>query len=164
MFNPYILLGALLAVITVSYFSYEAGVEAEQGREAIIARVAQAKFDEAIGKANEELRAAESAHLVASSVASSESQRLKKEANDANQKLAAAVRAGSQRVFVDSKCPTTGTSPMPQAGTDTSRPATTGATQLDAGIAEGLVAFGGKFDQLQLSYNRCYQALVDDRK
>ena len=162
--NIYLLVAALVAAIACSFFGYQAGESANEGKHAIADRAAQDKFDAALAAANLKLREEERLSIEQSNAHSSESQRLKKEANDANQKLAAAVRAGSQRVFVDSKCAATGSSAVSQAGTDSSRPSPAGATQLDSGIAEGLVAFGGKFDQLQLNYNRCYQALVDDRK
>ena len=161
--SPYVLLGLVLGAVCLSVFSFTGGVRYANGQAAQAKVTAQIAFNKRLAEANEELRTREQAYATTSAQLSAQYQQLRKEKDDATQKLSAAIRSGSKRVFVDAKCPTASPSPLPETGTDTSRPSSAGATQLDPGIAESLVAFGGKFDQLQLNYNRCFTELENDR-
>jgi hypothetical protein len=157
-----LLIAAVLAL--VAFMGYRAGGNAVRVDFEAAAILAQGEYAAALAQANTERDAEAAKHTDLQAAASASSQQLKLEAQNANDKLAAAVRNGTQRVYVTARCPATGDRTVPQTATDPGRPAITANAELDSGVAANTVAYGGRANILQLDYNRCYQALMDDRK
>jgi hypothetical protein len=152
----------LLGLVAVG--GYRAGGNSVRADYAQRAIEAQRDYIAALAKANAERDAAIAKHTELQATASAQYQKLTKERQDAEDKLAHAVTTGQRKLFVLAKCPTVGDGAVSSPTADPSGTAPAVAVELARGTADDLVRYGRRVNTLQAAYSRCYTELENDRK
>jgi hypothetical protein len=158
------LLAGLLLLAVVGFGGYRAGGNAVKVAYEEQAVIAQGNYIKALAKANAERDAEIAKRTDLQTAASAVYQKLTKERQDVEDKLAHAVTTGARKLFVYAKCPTASNNPLPEVTSDPGGATPTVAVELARGTADDLVRYGRRINTLQAQYNRCYTELVNDRQ
>jgi hypothetical protein len=158
------LLAVLLVLALVGFMGYRAGGNAVKVDYEERTIKAQRDNAAALAKLTKERDDAIALHTELQATASTQYQKLTKERQDAEDKLARAVSTGTRKLYVYAKCPASGDSAVPQAPADPGGTAAPVVVELARGTADDLVRYGRRINTLQAEYNRCYTELENDRK
>jgi hypothetical protein len=162
--NIYMLVAALVAAIACSFFGYQAGESANEGKHAIADRVAQDKFDAALAAANLKLRTEEQASAKRISDADTAYQQKLKEHNNATNKTVADIRSGRISLRIPT-CPSAAS-----GGALSGSPAAPGSSDGESPgdfsrrLAEDVAGRLAKCDEAAIALDLAQQVIISDRK
>jgi hypothetical protein len=157
-------LAVVLILGLVAVGGYRAGENSVRADYEERAVKASSDYIAALAKANAERDAEIAKRTDLQTAASAVYQKLTKERQDAEDKLAHAVSTGTRKLYVYARCPTASNGSVPEVTPDPGGATPTVAVELARGTADDLVRYGRRINTLQAQYNRCYTELVNDRQ